>query len=86
MVYSLFEDSKGNIWIGTAGGGVSKFDGKSFTNYTTEHGLSNDIVWSILEDKTGKLWFATQGGGVSRFDGTTFSSFTTREGLADDCL
>jgi signal transduction histidine kinase len=83
-VYSLFEDSKGNLWIGTAGGGVSKFDGKSFTNYTTEHGLSNDIVWSIVEDKIGKLWFATQGGGVSRFDGTTFSSFTTREGLADD--
>ena len=32
-------DSKDNLWIGTYGNGVSKYDGKSFTNYDTLQGL-----------------------------------------------
>jgi signal transduction histidine kinase len=61
---------------------VSRFDGKSFTNFTTEQGLANNNIWSALEDKNGNLWFATYGGGVSRYDGKTFTNFTTEDGLA----
>ena len=28
-------DATGNLWFGTLGGGVSKYDGKSFTSFTT---------------------------------------------------
>ena len=35
QVHSICSDSLGNLWVGT-GGGVSKFDGKSFVNYSKE--------------------------------------------------
>ncbi len=63
---------------------MSRYDGKSFTNFTTEQGLANNNVWNIAEDKAGNLWFGTSGGGVSRYDGKSFINFTTAKGLADD--
>ena len=58
-ILSGIVDKTGNLWLGTNGGGVSQYDGKSFTNYTTAEGLAQNGVWSILEDKTGNLWFGT---------------------------
>ena len=79
-------DSRGNLWFGTDGGGVSRYDGKSFTNFTTAQGLANNTVLSITEDKTGNLWFGTAGGGVSRYNGKSFTNFTTNDGLPDDVV
>ena len=81
-VNSIVEDKSGNLWFGTWGGGVSRYDGKSFTNFTTAQGLANNDVISIAEDKSGNLWFATRGGGVSRYDGKSITNFTTAHGLA----
>ena len=41
---------------------MSRYDGKSFTTFSTSQGLANNIVWSITEDKTGNLWFGTDDG------------------------
>jgi ligand-binding sensor domain-containing protein/serine phosphatase RsbU (regulator of sigma subunit) len=78
-------DGKGNIWFATQGGGVSKYDGKSFLTYTTEQGLANNSVLSIAEDKSGNLWFGT-GEGLSRYDGKSFVTYTTEQGLADNTV
>jgi ligand-binding sensor domain-containing protein/class 3 adenylate cyclase len=83
-VYSITEDKSGNLWFGTGGGGVSRYDGTSFTHFTTNEGLSNNTVWAITTDKSGNLWFGTNGGGVSRYDGTSFTHFTTKEGLSNN--
>ena len=79
-------DKKGNLWFGTYGGGVSRYDGKSFTNFTTSHGLVNNFVYSIVEDKKGNLWFGSSGGGVSCYNGVNFKNYTTRQGLANDII
>jgi len=60
-----YMDKKGNLWFGTVGGGVSRYDGKSFITYSTAQGLAHNAVLSITEDKKGNLWFGTFGGGVS---------------------
>ena len=57
----ITEDKFGNLWFGTDGG-VSKYDGKSFTNFTKAQGLANNGVFSITEDKSGNLWFGTSEG------------------------
>jgi ligand-binding sensor domain-containing protein len=54
------------------GGGVTRYDGKRFTTYTTEDGLAGNWVRSAIEDREGVLWFGTQGG-VTRYDGANFA-------------
>lgn len=62
------QDKNGNIWFGTTGEGVYKYDGKLFTQFTIKDGLKSNYVSSILEDKAGYIWFGTSEG-ICRFDG-----------------
>ena len=89
-ITAIFEDSKGNMWFGTTNG-VSRYDGKTFQNFTQIDGLALDTVGAILEDSRGALWFGTgrwnvEGKGVSRYDGKTFQNFTTADGLVDNTV
>lgn len=63
------QDRAGNLWFGTTGDGVFRFDGKHFTQYTVSDGLNSQRVWSILQDKQGRIWFGTDAG-LCRWDGT----------------
>jgi two-component system sensor histidine kinase ChiS len=73
-VYSIYEDKSGDLWIGTVGGGLNKFDREKeqFLHYRHDAGnvssLSSDGVFSIYEDITGVLWIGTYDGGLNKFD------------------
>lgn len=81
---SIIEDKKGDIWIGTYGGGLNRMNPNTgtFTRYTINSGqgssLSNNIVFSIYEAPNGYLWIGTNEGlnvlnpatGKIRFYGT----------------
>lgn len=82
-VVEVFEDSKGNIWLGTLEKGVAKYDGKTLQYFTTTDGLPSNRIGSIIEDNAGDLWFGT-GSGLSHYDGKTFTNFTTENGLCDN--
>ncbi len=58
-VYTIFKDSKGHLWFGTAVLGVCRYDGKSF-NWIPEQELRNANfgLRSIFEDKDGQFWFS----------------------------
>jgi ligand-binding sensor domain-containing protein/serine phosphatase RsbU (regulator of sigma subunit) len=86
FIRSLLFDKDGNLWMGTVSAGVSRYDGRSFTNFTEKNGLSNNTVLAILQDKTGKIWFGTEGGGACCYDGKTFTWFTKDEGMADNTI
>jgi ligand-binding sensor domain-containing protein len=81
VVFAMAEDKAGNIWFGTDGEGVHKYDGKVFTSYTTRDGLGGNEVRSIYSDRRGRVWVGTDGGGVSCFDGTGLRTLTTKDGL-----
>ncbi|MDB5035112.1 MAG: hypothetical protein JWQ98_2353 [Chlorobi bacterium] len=85
QVYSMCEDRRGNIWFGTRGGGISRYDGVAFASYGEENGLIDNYVRAILEDRSGALWIGTDHG-VSRYDGRRFASFTSRQGLFDNAV
>jgi serine phosphatase RsbU (regulator of sigma subunit)/streptogramin lyase len=86
VIRCMLQDKSGNLWFGTFGGGVSKYDGKSFTHFTENEGLSNNTILSMLEDKSGNLWFGTYGGGVSKYDRKSFTHFTEKEGLSNNTV
>ncbi|MFK7787695.1 MAG: IS3 family transposase [Crocinitomicaceae bacterium] len=85
-ILSILEDKSGNVWFGTDGQGVSKYDGTSFTHLTQNEGLSNNFIWSILEDRNGNLWFGTDEGGANYYDGKSFTYFTKKQGLSDNVI
>ena len=82
----MAEDSIGNIWMGTNGGGLVRFDGKYFTSFTKKEGLSSISILSILIDKSGCIWVGTDGGGVCKFDGKYFTNFKKQDGLIDNVV
>jgi ligand-binding sensor domain-containing protein/serine phosphatase RsbU (regulator of sigma subunit) len=79
------QDNAGFLWIGTEGGGACKFDGKKFTNYTRQNGLSSENVRTIFQDDRGVIWFGTSNG-LSYYNGKTFNSLTTEDGIADNFI
>ena len=79
-IVAAFEDSKDNLWFGTNGQGVARWDGMSLRYFSIADGLIGDVVMGIAEDRDGNLWFGTHDG-ASKFDGATFTSFATAEGL-----
>lgn len=82
-VFSLAVAKDQSIWAGTWGGGVSRYDGKRWTNLTSKDGLAGNIVFSLAQTPDGVWWFGTNHG-VSRYDGKTWRNFTRADGLIDD--
>jgi ligand-binding sensor domain-containing protein len=77
-------DLENTKWIGTWGGGLSRFDGKRWTTYTAGNGtIGGNFVHALEIDLKGNLWAATNKG-VSRFDGKSWKTYTTADGLLDD--
>lgn len=86
MLKCVINDKSGNIWIGTNGSGVCRYDGENFINYTQKNGLSHNTILTLFEDSKGRIWFGTEGGGACWFDGTFFYSLTTEHGLGDNTV
>ncbi|MCC6370467.1 MAG: histidine kinase [Bacteroidia bacterium] len=74
QVYSLLQDSRGYLWMGTRGGGLTRFDGINFKTYTVKDGLSNNYVFNVKEDPDGNLWIGTNNG-LSKYNGIVFQNF-----------
>src|SRR5688572_18059319 len=67
QVQSIVQDNQGNLWVGTLGG-LSKYNGKAFTNYSKKDSLAEDWVTTAYKDKKGNIWFGHWGGGLTMYD------------------
>ena len=73
-VGAILADRKGRLWVGTASGGLNKFDPTTgwFTRYSHEpgalHALSSNTIVALCEDRTGTLWIGSYKGGVDKLD------------------
>lgn len=80
------EDSAGNIWAGTYGGGISVFDlaSQQFIYYNKANsGLPSDYVMAIKLDKSGNIWIGTNGNdiGLLKKGSNKFEIVSEKEGL-----
>ena len=75
-------DRQGHVWFGHpggfpggAGGGATRYDGKTFEQFSRANGLNLRTVYGMLEDRDGNIWFASAGEGACRYDGKTFTDY-----------
>lgn len=78
QVYDITEDHNGNLWLGTRGGGVAKFDGVDFKVFTTQDGLVSNFVSTVFHDSRDNIWIGTSKG-VSLYNGIRFRNFMFEE-------
>jgi signal transduction histidine kinase/streptogramin lyase len=92
-VYHVFEDSRGDIWLGTNPSGqdvVTRWQRRtgSFHRYSTADGLrtATDVHFgaasAFAEDAAGNVWIGFSGGGLARFAAGVFTFFTAADGVA----
>ena len=80
VVRSVFEDSRGTIWLGGECD-LFRYDGRTLTSYAIKDDLGRGVtVKKIVEDRDGNIWCGTTGG-ITRIDGTSFTSFGEKDGL-----
>jgi ligand-binding sensor domain-containing protein len=80
-IVALEVDREGIVWVGTWGGGLARFDGEKYTNYTVKDGLPSNHVFMLHEDRNEILWVGTSHG-LARFSDGKFSDpLTIQDGL-----
>ena len=84
-VVSMEIDAKGMIWGGTWGGGLARFDGARWKNFTVKDGLPSNHVFMLYMDPQQRLWIGTSHG-LARLnaDGESFTVLTRQDGLFAD--
>jgi ligand-binding sensor domain-containing protein/serine phosphatase RsbU (regulator of sigma subunit) len=74
FIYSINQDEKGYLWVGT-GEGLCRFDGQNFTTYSTNNGLAESIITCSYIDSKGNIWYGHNEGGITKFKNGKFSAF-----------
>lgn len=84
-IISLAVDRNGIVWAGTWGGGLGRYDGKRWTNYTTREGLPGNHVSMLHVTRQGELWIGTNNGLAQMKDGK-FVKLGREQGLFADTV
>ena len=59
-IYSMIEDGRGRIWVGTQGNGIIMLDTHSgiFKQVSVAQGLASDAIGRMVTDNQGRFWIA----------------------------
>ena len=71
FVYTINQDNRGFVWIGT-GKGLCRFNGFKFTTDMVPDSLAGQVAGYSFKDSSGTLWFGYQSGNIARYDGASF--------------
>jgi ligand-binding sensor domain-containing protein len=85
---NVLEDKKGDLWFNhSCRYGVTKYDGKTITNFTDKDGFCDNLIRAMVADKEGNIWIGgirkdakgIKEGCISIYDGKTFRAFSTEK-------
>ncbi|MEM6685966.1 MAG: two-component regulator propeller domain-containing protein [Bacteroidota bacterium] len=71
-VYSIrtvLKDRQNNVWIGSSGGGLFKYEKNNFRHYTKDNGLVANRIYA-LHHVNDALWVSTAESGLTKIDST----------------
>jgi ligand-binding sensor domain-containing protein len=76
QIIDMAFDNNGKIWVASAQGGISNFDGKNWINFNSINSdLLNNLTTSIAVDKYNNIWIGTISG-LSKYNGNTWTNYT----------
>jgi len=83
-IMCLYIDSNKNLWLGTKGGGLNKYNQQqdNFFHFTEKDGLPSNTILGILEDDKSNLWMSTLNG-IAKFNPVTkiCRNYDVKDGL-----
>ena len=83
-VWSMSEDSAGNIWVCTYDAGLYRVSpGGQVRHWSSRNGLSYDGTRFAFEDRERNIWVGTSGGGLMRFKSRQVQAFGAESGLTE---
>jgi ligand-binding sensor domain-containing protein len=88
LVQQVLEDSQGNLWITTYGGGLNRLSKGKFTTISKADGLSGNNLVGLCIDRDNNLWIGTEGSGLNRLplpDGP-ITILDSRNGLSNNYI
>ena len=85
VVKTIIQDHSGNFWFGTETGGLYFFDGKQFSNYSSENSSFDNNIYSIFEDRNFNIWVGTSKGAYKIKD-SNIAFYTEESGLSSDII
>lgn len=80
---AIFEDSRGDTWIGGYGG-LTRIHNGVMTRWTEAQGLPSNNVDTVMEDSTGDIWVGTYDGGIGWLRNGRWVRFNKNSGLYDN--
>ncbi|MDC0584705.1 ATP-binding protein [Bacteroidales bacterium] len=83
----FYSDSENNIWIGSNGDGIYKYNANegSFTKIQLPVHIDFRVVYSIIEDNNGVLWLGTNSGLIGfDYSNDRFSRYSKVDGIQDN--
>ena len=78
-VRTLFGDSHGSLWIGSAGNGLIHWEAGHSSLLTMATGLPSDSISVLAEDDEGRIWIGTDAGLAVWHEGHIITFDQTRE-------
>lgn len=68
---TVLQTRDGYVWIGSYGG-LIRYDGTTFRNYSTENAIPSSSIRALYEDSEGRLWIGTNDRGVYLYENQEF--------------
>ena len=78
--YSLEQDDKGNIWVGSEKGAYLIRNSGLVTNFNGENGLSDNQVNEIFKDAENNIWISCFSDGIYKYEGDAFIHYNKFKG------
>ena len=82
---TVLQTSDGYIWIGSYGG-LIRYDGTEFRNYSVERKISSSSIRALFEDSKGRLWIGTNDAGVVVLENDVFTKISVPEDRSFLCI
>ncbi len=79
VVYSLYGDREGNIWLGFQSNGLGRLRARQLLTISTSEGLPNDSTRSVFQDSKGNIWIGTVDG-FARYQNGTSTNYQRLDG------